>query len=98
MGNIMASAACLVLIMDRCTVRLSVTLLTGHQLPMIRMAFGTGQGGMLGLLDCQLIVRISVATAADFFILVKGIRYLQRCMYRMAGKTVGGGHLHCRTV
>ena len=98
MGNIMAGTACLIFIMDRCTVRLSVTLLTGHQLPMIRMAFGTGQGRMLSLLDCQLIVRICVATTTDFLILVKGIRYLQRCMYRMAGETVGGGHLHCRTV
>ena len=76
MGNIMASAACLVLIMDRCTVRLSVTLLTGHQLPMIWMAFGTGQGRMLRLLYCQLIIRICVAPTADFLILVKGVRYL----------------------
>ena len=98
MGNVMAGAACFIFIVNSLTMRLSVTLLAGHQLSMIRMAFGTGQGRMLGLLDCQLIVRISVATAADFFTLIKRIRYLRRRMHRVAGKTVSRGHLHSRAV
>jgi len=98
MGNIMAGAACLILIMDFCTVRLAMAVLTGHQLTMIRMAFRTGQGGMLGLLHSQLIVRIGMTTAADLFILVKRIGYLQRRMHRVTGQTVSGRQLGSRAV
>ena len=65
---------------------------------MLRMALGTGQGGMFGFLGLQLLVGIGMATGADLIILVGRIRYLPRRMHRVAGHTVSGGHLYCRTV
>ena len=43
MGNGVAGAACVIFLMDRGVMRLTVAFLTGRQLPMGRMAFGTCQ-------------------------------------------------------
>ena len=48
--------------------RQPVTILTGHQLAMLRMALGTGQGGMFGFLGCQLLVGIGMATGASSYV------------------------------
>lgn len=98
MGSIMASATGLILVVKSFTMRQPVAVLTGHQLAMFRMALGAGQGRMFGFLCRQLLVRIGMATGADLFILVKRIRYLPRRMHRVAGQTVSGSHLYCRTV
>lgn len=94
----MAGAAYLILIVNSVTMRQPVAVLAGHQLAMLRMALGTGQGRMFCLFDCQLLIRIGMTTAADLFILVKRICNLQRGMDWMAGHTVSRGHLHSRAV
>ena len=89
MGNPMTFAAYAIFLVDRGTMRFTMTFLAGRQLSMGRMTLGTGQLRMFCLMILQLLIRNLMAPGANLFGLVQRVGYLQWCMDRMAGKAVG---------
>ena len=87
MGNTMTVAAFCKLLMDNRTVGLSMTILASGQLPMDRMAFGTGQGRMFCLVRQQQLVCLVMAAGTNLFGLGNRIGNLKRGVDWMAGKT-----------
>jgi hypothetical protein len=89
MSNPMTFTAYAIFLMDRGTMRFTMTFPAGRQLPMGRMTLRTGQLRMFCLMILQHLIRNLMAPGANLFGLVQRVGYLQWCMDRMAGKAVG---------